>query len=303
MSLQQISEIQGIKFFDNPASCIGNFEKTHWIKKAISLIQSFGTLFLYALNKINLTLRRVEAQMDPLINVNTKGLSKKRLVVCIHGLNNNPSQFKKIVDEMQKNDLSKTDIFIPRVVEKGNAKLDEMVEPIFKEIKKWGTTNEEKENEEKELVLVGISNGGRIARAIDAKISKLGNSSNVKKLRFVSIVGACKGSDLAKRANEVGLSWVMSKNISEEMPTNSSRNIQLDQEWSNELQNDLTREYTFIASPHDWQVTNYSSSLMKVSDHKAHYAIVPGHGHNSIVNGAAKTLARIILSPKLCLNS
>lgn len=91
MSLQSISEIHGVKFFDNASSCISHFEKTHWTKKALSLIQSFGTLFIYALNKFSLILYRVDDQIDPLTNANTKDLSKKRLVVCIHGLNNNPS--------------------------------------------------------------------------------------------------------------------------------------------------------------------------------------------------------------------
>lgn len=290
MNLQPISEIQGVKFFDNAFSCISHFEKIHWTKKAISLIQSFGTLFIYALNKISLVLYRVDAQMDPLTNASIKSLSKKRLVVCVHGLNNNPTQFKKIVDEMQKKELSETDIFIPRVVQKGNAKLDEMVKPIFEEIAKWAKTSDEKE-----LVLVGISNGGRIARAIEAEIAKSGSNANIKKLRFISIVGACKGSSLVNFANKVGLSWLMSKNISEEMPTHSNRNQRLDQDWVEGLSNGPTREYTFIASPHDWQVTNYDSSLMTVDKKNARYAIVPGHGHNSIVNAVAKTVAEVIL--------
>lgn len=291
MSLQPISEIHGVKFFDNASSCISHFEKIHWTKKAISLIQSFGTLFIYALNKISLVLYRVDAQMDPLTNANAKGLSKKRLVVCIHGLNNNPSQFKKIVDEIQKKELSETDIFIPRVLQKGNAKLDEMVKPIFEEIATWAKTSGEKE-----LVLVGISNGGRISRAIEAELAKSESNANIKKLRFVSIVGACKGSSLVNLANKVGLSWLMSKNISEEMPTDSIRNQRLNQDWVDGLSNGPTREYTFIASPHDWQVTNYDSSLMAADKQNARYAIVPGHGHNSIVNAVAKTVAEIILT-------
>lgn len=290
MSLQPISEIHGIKFFDSASSCISHFEKIHWMQKAISFIQSFGTLFIYFLNKISLVLHRVDAQMEPFTNANPKGFSKKRLVVCIHGLNNNPTQFKKIVDEMQKKDLSETDLFLPRVLQKGNAKLDEMVQPIFQEIAKWAKTSGEKE-----LVLVGISNGGRISRAIEAKLAKSKCDANIKKLRFVSIVGACKGSSLVNLANKVGLSWFMSKNISEEMPTDSIRNQQLNQDWVDGLSHGLTREYTFIASPHDWQVTNYDSSLLAV-DKNARYSIVPGHGHNSIVHAVAKTVAEVILT-------
>lgn len=290
MCFQPVSTIQGIRYFNHPHSCISQFEQIHWTKKAISLIQSFGTQFIWVLNTVSLVVRRVDKQMDPLTKTNGS-LSKKRLVVCVHGLNNNPTQFKKIVDEMQKKDLSETDIFIPRVIENGNAKLDEMVKPIFEEITKWANTPGEKE-----LVLVGISNGGRISRALEAEIAKSEYKANIKKLRFISIVGACKGSSLVNLANKLGLSWLMSKNISTEMPTDSARNQQLNDDWLAGLSCGLAREYTFIASPHDWQVLNYDSSLMKVKGQNARYAIVPGHGHNSIVNAVAKSVAEIILT-------
>ena len=88
----------------------------------------------------------------------------------------------------------------------------------------------------------------------------------------------------------------MSKNISEEMPTTSKRNLQLNEDWVNGLSTGPIREYTFIASPHDWQVTNYDSSLMEVGVKNARYTIVPGHGHNSIVNAVSKAVAEIILT-------
>lgn len=291
MSVHPILEIHGVKFFDHPHSCITYFKKTHWTKKTISLIQSYGTLLAHALNRISLILHRVDAQMDPLTNTCSRVLSKNKLLICIHGLNNNPSQFKKIVDEMQKRGHSEIDIFIPRVLQKGNAKLDEMIKPIMKEIVKWAKTPGEKE-----LILVGISNGGRISRAIEAEIAKSKHIANIKKLQFISIVGACKGSSLANFAKKMRLSWSMSKNIAEEMPTGSIRNQQLDQDWMEGLYTGPMRKYTFIASPHDWQVTNYDSSLMEVNGHHARYAIVARHGHNSIVNAVAKTVVEIIMT-------
>ena len=152
--------------------------------------------------------------------------------------------------------------------------------------------------QETSLQTVGISIGGRIARAIEVQLAKSECSANIKKLRFVSIVGACKGSSLVNLANKVGLSRLMSKNISEEMPTKSPRNQRLDEEWAKASSNRPSREYTFIASPHDWQVPNYDSSLMSVDKQNARYAIVPGHGHNSIVNAVATAVAEVILPPR-----
>jgi len=288
MSWLKIRDVQDIQFFNNPSSCISHFEKTFWTKKAVSLIESFGSLFMYALNKMHLVGHRVELQMNPWIHA--KGFSKKKLIVCIHGLNNNPSQFKYILDEVQKKGFSETDLFIPHVLQGGNAKLDEMVKPIFKEIANWAKTPGEKE-----LVLVGISNGGRIARAIEVELAKPENHGNIKRLRFVSIVGACRGSSLVNLANKVGLSFLMSKNIAEEMPVGSLRNQKLDREWMQGLAHGPIREYTFFASPHDWQVTNYDSSLMEIPNQNARYAIIDGHGHNSIVHAVSKTVAEIVL--------
>ncbi len=284
--------IEGIKFFDTPDLCIAHYKEMPWMKKAISLIQSFGTLFSYALTKINLILHRIDAKMEPFTKIDPEDLPQKRLIVCLHGLNNNSSQFKKIFEEMPIEDLANSAIFIPRILQKGNAKLDDMVKPILAGIAKWAATPGEKQ-----LVLVGISNGARIARAIEVELAKTEIQAQIKKLRVVSIVGANKGSRLVDLANKIGLSWVLSKNILEEMPVASKRNRQLNQEWVQGLSGGLKRDYVFIAAPqgHDWQVPNYDSSLMAVELHPAHYAIVPGHGHNSIVNASAKAVAKIIL--------
>ncbi len=285
--MSQPIEIQGIKFFDNASACISYFQETYWLTKAVSIIQSFGTFLAYIFYKIGLAWRQVDAEMEQFTKINDP--TKQRLVVCIHGLNSKPSQFEKIVHEMQEKDLSGTEIFVPHVLEKGNATLDEMVNPIFEKITEWAETAGDKE-----LVLVGISNGGRISRAIEVKIATLENT-NIKTLRFISIVGACKGSSLVNFAKKIWLSWVMSKNISEEMAPDSKRIQRLNQEWEEGLSKGPIRDYTFIASPHDWQVIDYDSTLMETKGKTARYAIVPGHGHNSIVNAVAKSVAEIII--------
>lgn len=286
-----MSIIHGIRFFDDSSSCIAHFEKAHWTQKAVSNIQSYRTLALHVLHKINLLFYGAEAVMHPFTKSGSNGFSKKRLIVCIHGLNNNPSQFKTIVNELQKKNLPETDIFIPSVLKKGRAKLDEMAMPIVEKIAKWAKTKGNKE-----LVLVGISNGGRISRAVEAELSKSENRGNITRLRVISIVGACRGSTLANLANKLRVSWLLPENISKEMPTDSNRGTKLHQDWVASLENtpDLERDYTFIASPHDWQVPNYDSTLSEVAKHNARYALVPGHGHNSIVDASARVVAEVI---------
>ncbi len=291
MTIKPTSLIHGVAFFDNPRSCIDYYEQTHTIKKVIDFIRSCGNFLIGVFNKINRSMHQAEKQWESLINAQNKDFTKKRLIVCIHGLGDDPLQFKKIADEMQKKTLSETDIFIPRVNEKGHAKLDLTVKPIFEKIVKWANTPGEKE-----LVLIGISNGARIARALEIELSKSNtrHPSHLKKLHSVSIVGAGNGSSLVNLANALRLSPLMSQPIAEEMPIDSLRNQCLNKEW-NEMSTRWIREYTFIASPHDWLVPNYDSTLMKVVNQKARYAFVPNHGHCSITEGddVAKAVAEL----------
>lgn len=285
--------IHGIDFFVNRSSCISHFENASLSKRAISFIKSCATFFAYVLHTISLVFRRVEAQMQAFATIDRDRPPKKRLVVCLHGLNNNPSQFKTIVDSMQQKGLDETDIFIPKVLQKGNAKLDEMVKPILEEISRWAKTPGDRE-----LVLVGISNGGRISRAIEAELTKSNGWGSIKKCKAISIVGANKGSSLVNFAKKLGLSCLLQKNISEEMPTDSESIVKLNKDWTEGLKNspEVARDHTYIASPHDWQVPNYESTLPELNNLKVRYAIVPGHGHNSIVNAVAKAVADIILA-------
>lgn len=293
--------IQGIQFFDQASSCISHFEKAHWTQKALSLIKSFGALFLYFLTVSPCFRKKAKSPIVLGTQPVAGHFSKQRLIVCLHGLNNHPGQFQEIIQEIQKRNPHETDIYIPHIYQQGNAKLDDLVKPIFEEISKWA------QNEgEKELVLIGISNGGRISRAIEAELIKSNNHDNIKKFKLVSIVGACKGSSLANLANRLNLSLILSKPILEEMPTNSNRNAQLNQDLANAWANlpEMRRDYTFIASPHDWQVPNYNSTLMEIPNQQARYAIITGHGHNSIVDVSAKAVAEIVLhSPKLSSDS
>lgn len=275
--------------FNTAPECISNYKQLPWTQKAISLIKSFGTLFLYFINRVSLFLQRADAKMDPYTRLSEGEQHKERLVVCIHGLNNNPTQFKKLVAEMEKApfDSSTCALFIPRVHKKGNDYLDRLVSPIFETIGTWANTASP--SGEKELVLIGVSNGARIAQGIEVELAK--SKHCIKKFHFISIVGACRGSKLVNQVKECGLSCLMSKEIAEEMPVGSVRNQRLDAEWRQGWQNNPQRRYTFYASPHDWQVTNDSSSLMDVGGQAATYTIVPGHGHNSIVNALAQRVA------------
>jgi hypothetical protein len=278
----KISDINSVQYYLTPSLCISSFENKSWFEKAMSVISSCGTLFIYAINRVLMVIYHTEKEMDRYTQAPMTNVSSRRLIVCLHGLNNNPAQFKRIVDEIVQKDNSESDIYIPKIVNKGNAKLDKMVSPILKDIAEWAKTGEEKE-----LVLIGISNGGRVARAIEAELINSGQIGKIKHLKFISIVGACNGSWLVTLAIKLHISWILPKNIAKEMATDSERfeRLKIEDEQAKKKSAKLKRDYTFIASPHDWQVPNYDSSLMEMTGvEEVRYSIVPNHGHNSIVD-------------------
>lgn len=289
-----VTEIDGIKFFNTSKECITDYEKANgWLGMAISLIKSFGTLLLYAIYQISLRCRNI---YQPTLTLEHE---KTRLIVCLHGLNNGPRQFDRIVGEICAQHPENTTILVPEIADRGNAPLSEMTKQIVQNIINWAKTSKTIENpEKKELVLVGISNGSRIARAVVAELTSkyVSECTNLERIRFVSIVGANKGSSMANLAHKLHLSCLMSKNIAKEMPTDSERIAELNRnaEESLKVSSHIQRDYTFIASPHDWQVPNYESTLMDVPNQKCQYALITGHGHNSIVNSVAKTVATIV---------
>ena len=291
-----IRNIKGVNFFETPHACISNYNDKPRRHKVLSFIKSCWTLIAYYPSKVRESLGKAGKVVSPYITPEGP-LTKERLVVCLHGRNNHPVQFKKMISIFKNKDLSNTEIYAPHILQKGNAKLDEMVEPIFEEIRKWA-----EQEGDKELVLVGISNGGRVARALEAKLMNSECKDHIKKLKFVSIVGANKGSSLVNIANKCHLAWLIGKNTADEMPVDSDRHTILEQDiQTGEKSCPFDKEYTFIASPHDWLVPNYSSTLLEKNNYQARYAIVPNHGHCSIVDKVSEAVAEIIFEPSRVL--
>lgn len=275
----------GIHFYPQKEKCIQDYEREPWLLKALYLIHSLGsTIYSFLHKKLILPW---SAAVKPYEK--SEGLNKQRLVVCLHGLNNNPTQFTDIVEELDMSSdwKEKTDLYIPAIRDKGKAELDRMVNDVLQVIKTWA-----EKGENKELVLVGISNGARIATAIEVRLAQ--EQLTITKFKLISIVGACYGSSLASLAHKVGLSWLMPRAIREEMPEDSERNSQT-QEALNNSKPTFKRSYVFIATPHDVQVPGYSSTLREVDGANAvKYALVPGYTHDSIVPAVSAFVAQEI---------
>ncbi len=224
-----------------------------------------------------------------------KEFSRPRLIVCLHGVNAAPSQFKEVVDQLRNRpNQAESDLFVPYVLEKGNAPLDALADQTLRVIRAWA-----ERRPRGELVLIGTSNGARIAQAVDARLD---GALNLRKITVLSIAGACRGSSTANLAKKVSkflpVFLFASQNILEEMPIGSARNQRLEREWQEKLRErpPVEREYTFIASSNDCTVPDRSSTLMKVPDGiRAQYGIACGEGHSSIVAATAQLISEIAI--------
>lgn len=288
-------DIENIRFYESRDECIQTYQAQSFDKKVISAIHSCGAYSAYIARRVRHLFCRPAYSEYRTIPSNS---SKRRLAVCLHGVDCNHAQFSSVVFSLESDhpeEIQNIDIFTPDIPNRGNDDLISMAQGIVESIDSWIG-----DRENLEVVLVGISNGSRIARMVETQL--LQKPEKIKKLRFISVVGAYNGSSMASVARKFGLLSrpFISSTIVKEMAPNSESIISL-QKASERAQKETAlgdREYFFIASPPglDWLVPDLSSTLPKI-DHTAHYGIVPGNGHHSIVKATAKAIADLICIP------
>jgi hypothetical protein len=281
--------------YPSSIKCIASYQVFSCCDRLAYLLKSYQTFFSYVIEDYRADNSLHSHKILPLTDLSDRELTKNKLVVLLCGLSSSPYTFKKLIDQTEKKDLKEFDVYIPKVVNKGFTSLDEATNPIFLEIKKWACRDGAKE-----LVLVGESNGARIARALDAQLSKPENIHNIKKINIISIAGACQGSYVVNVANMLSLKCLINPFIYSEMSTNSIRTRKLNEDWLVGLENtpEVSRRYYFIAGSHDWLVPNYDSTLFDVPDGLGFYTIFPGHGHLSIVDESAELVSDLIFPNK-----
>src|SRR6516164_495687 len=93
-----------------------------------SLAVSYITLLKHVFYDLRMRFSSMSEELYALSHTDGRKLSKKRLIVCLHGLNNSPRHFAHLFAELKKENLSGTDIYIPPILEKGGAALDDMVQ-------------------------------------------------------------------------------------------------------------------------------------------------------------------------------
>jgi hypothetical protein len=247
------------------------------IKRICDIVISIlrDILYLLMIPYLRCTSKSLYARYsDPLWKENSAGL-----VVLVHGLNGDPSIWRTHVKLFKQN--PKLDIYVPKVLKKGNCSLESAVADIFAK-----TFDYIKKNTGKKVCLIGFSNGGRIVFKIDADL----RSNSAETVLKVSTVAApLLGTSFVDRMNR-------SCCLRRLLDTALQDELSFESDFSQTLVNSVTaslpahaskRHYTLYASTNDPIVSSLRSSLPILNLGET-YSVVHGYGHKSIVDRVAK---------------
>eukprot|EP00697_Spironema_sp_BW2_P017817 gnl/Spiro4/9629_TR5106_c0_g1_i1.p1 gnl/Spiro4/9629_TR5106_c0_g1~~gnl/Spiro4/9629_TR5106_c0_g1_i1.p1 ORF type:complete len:357 (-),score=55.67 gnl/Spiro4/9629_TR5106_c0_g1_i1:41-1027(-) len=224
--------------------------------------------------------------------------------VFIHGMNSFPCQFRTHFDEVEatfKDALADGHIAVcaPRVLRLGHARLHEAVQPILQDIRNFLLTDSsmEQSTEEREgatsgrrrrgIVLVGTSNGGRIAARIETLLRHdCDERVRQSPVMLVSIAGVLHGTAMMNllSACRVG-SCFYPEEVCEELCHKSTTASELvDSLCSPVPETSGEREFVFFSSGFDmvvWPRTTTSPPGLGRS------RVIRFRGHSSIVPATA----------------
>lgn len=124
------------------------------------------------------------------------------LIVLLHGLNDGPVQWSQALEELRTYNngyFNNFTIYIPTLPARGNSDVKTISKPVGEIISKFFIT---KGNENKPIIFIGTSNGGRLALHLSNIFA------STKNLFVASIAGAHFGTEALSIANEMGLSFI-----------------------------------------------------------------------------------------------
>jgi pimeloyl-ACP methyl ester carboxylesterase len=143
----------------------------------------------------------------------------KGLIVMVHGLTSTPSQWWRYYEGL-KESLPDWSFYIPKVKNSGDCYLDEAVKDIEKNIFSWA---QKINNRSRPIIIMGTSNGGRIALELMNKFREQ-NPSDERRILVISIAGAIGGSKLLEIGTKLGVArLIKSEAICTELRPGSNR--------------------------------------------------------------------------------
>jgi pimeloyl-ACP methyl ester carboxylesterase len=205
----------------------------------------------------------------------------KGLIVMVHGRNSHPSQFGSYLTQLSTY-YPEWSIFMPIVLDKGNASLDDSVIVLLPEILDWIN-----KNPGLPVILIGTSMGGKI-------ILELSNLlPNTIPVLVISLAGAIGGSGLLTLGESLGLAkFLVNETLRNEMVYDSDRNKQL-LTTSKTRANEGNIWYVFLGTTDDPLLVDPSMAFPNVSDDSLNI-LFKGFGHSGIVNNSLNIVLELL---------
>lgn len=258
---------------------IRQFDKRPLWRKVIDCVLSILREYAYSLsmfwNRMTISPKHYH-NCDQNIEWNK---SSHGLFVLIHGLNGHPSSWNSHIKEIKKE--KNVDIFTPFVPEKGQCTLEKAANPILKHVQAYCD-----KHPNKPVILIGVSNGGRIATYIDIEMRKK-DKYHKTAIKVSTIAAVHFGSLAIDHLKNFGLDGlILQEHVSKELVHGSQKARELLHELKKPLPTGVTRHYEFYATTEDSRV-GLPSSLPKLN-HNEKLHVIHGHGHNSIVKAIHK---------------
>lgn len=185
-----------------------------------------------------------------------------KLVIGLHGLNGQPSQFRFHAEKLEGQDIK---IWLPPIFKKGMASPEECGDILLDQMNL---------HPDLKVVLVGISNGGRIAMYLYSKIK-----DQVKDIYLTGIGSPILGTKTADLMLKTKLYWLSnySWDVLSEIRYGSETNQRLVR--SCEEDENFKNKTLFYVSSNDWVVYPITCGFLEGHNYK----VMEGVGHNFLV--------------------
>jgi hypothetical protein len=258
-------------------------------KSLLTIIEKIRDLF-NPLNKKHLVPQKTNDGTYTYLNQNlpwSNDQESQGLVICLHGLNGNPSDLKAYANEF-KIQYPKSHICSPGIVSNGNCSLKIAAKPILELAKNYST-----KFPNNNITIIGTSNGARIGKYVETKMDP--NSFN--KLFFASIAGVHYGTRLINQLEKIRVPRLLNSDptLIKEFHWESNSAVKQLEAWHKKqavwLQEGKSVNHFFCATTEDSSVISLSSSLpfsTLANGSENQYRVYHGESHISIVPKALK---------------
>lgn len=231
-------------------------------------------------NPLRLTARQLFPSIDPhtakydMQKHQWYNKPSKQFVVLLHGLNSSPLAWSSYLPHMPEA------CFVPYVKDKGYCSLKEASQPILEVVQDYATRNPDVQ-----IVLVGHSNGARIAAYLEQRL-------HASDIRLVSIAGPHLGSKLINLIAKIGMQrlFKITPQMEAELVYGGEWSKKKMRKWQSHADPDVER--TFFAAAQDTRVFPSATCFPCLPNSTNH--LIRLESHTTIIDGVCPLVTAYI---------